>query len=118
MADPTPDHAPAVRMPPFADELVNRKTVLFCLGLVLLIGIFLRLPPALFNPGPAPLHSLAPLHPNPKWQELGMIGVDEKLYRVYVDQLSEKGLFRYPEIVREYNEKQASFPDPFLPPVR
>jgi hypothetical protein len=106
----------APMMPGF--ETVNRNAVLVCLTFVLLIGIFLRLPPALFSNDSAPLRSLAVLHPNPKWHDLHLVGVDEGLYRDYVEQLSDKGLGHYPDIIREYIEKQVRLPDAILPPVR
>ncbi len=99
-------------------ETVNRNAVLVCLTLVLLIGIFLRLPPALFSTDSAPLRSLAVLHPNPKWHDLHLVGVDEGLYRDYVEQLSDKGLGHYPDIIREYIEKQVRLPAAILPPMR
>src|SRR6266480_4688483 len=103
-------------MPGF--ESVNRKTVLVCLTLILLIGAFLRLPPALFADRSAPLHSLIALHPNHKWSDLRLVGVDEGLYRDYIDQLSEKGLGHYPDIVRAYIEKQLALPGAILSPLR
>ena len=49
---------------------------------------------------------------------MGLVGPDERLYRDYVEQLSEKGLGHYPDIIREYNEKQMKLPDAILPPSR
>jgi hypothetical protein len=97
---------------------VNGRAVFVCLALALLVGIFLRLPPALFSPNSAPLNSLAALHPNPKWYEMGLIGPDEGLYSDYVEQLSASGLARYPNVVRAYIEKQAVLPGAILPPLR
>jgi hypothetical protein len=99
-------------------ESVNRKTVLVCLTLILLIGIFLRLPPALFSAKSAPLQSLSIFHPNPKWHDLGLVGVDEGLYRDYVEQLSGAGITRYPDIVRAYIARQMELPGAILPPTR
>jgi hypothetical protein len=99
-------------------EPVNRNAVLIFLGLVLLVGIFLRLPPALFAGASAPLHSLAILHPNPKWSAMGLVGPDEGLYRDYLEQLIEKGVGRYSEIVRAYIDNQQNSPGAILPPIR
>ena len=99
-------------------ESPNRRLVLVSLALVLLIGTFLRLPPALFYDPPAPLRSLSALHPNPRWHHFQLIGVDEELYRNYVDELSSKGLSHYPDIVLGYIEKQVKLPGSILPPVR
>lgn len=101
-----------------APEPVNRNTVLVLLAVILLTGIFLRLPPALFAGTSAPLRSLAILHPNPKWSERGFVGPDEGLYSDYLDQLIEKGVGRYPEIVRAYIDNQQDLPSAILPPVR
>ena len=49
------------------------------LGLILAIGIFLRLPASLEGPGL--VHLLAALHPEPGFTG---IGFDENLYRNYV----------------------------------
>ena len=94
-----------------------RTVALVSLALVLLAGVFLRLPPALFSDSGA-LHSLAVLHPNPKWHNMQLIGVDENLYRGYVDELSTKGLTHYPDIVLGYIEKQVKLQGSVLPPVR
>src|ERR1041384_2481100 len=96
-------------------ESISRKTVLICLALVLFVGAFLRLPPALFSAPSAPLHSIAILHPNPKWQDLGLVGVDEGLYRDYVDQLGAAGITHYPNIIRAYIAKQTELPGAILP---
>ena len=100
-----------------AIEATNRRLILVSLAAVLLVGIFLRLPPSLFS-GDGPLHSLAVLHPNPKWHTMGMMGFDEELYREYVEELSSKGLLHYPDIVIGYIEKQLKLPGSILPPVR
>ena len=99
-------------------EPVNRNTVLVFLAVILLAGIFLRLPPALFAGASAPLRSVAILHPNPKWSEMGFVGPDEGLYRDYLEQLIEKGIGRYPDIVRGYIGNQQNLPGAVLPPVR
>lgn len=47
-----------------------------------------------------------------------LVGVDEELYRGYVEEVSQKGLTHYPEIVVGYIEKQLKLPGSILPPVR
>lgn len=64
------------------------------------------------------LHSLSALHPNPKWHQMQLVGVDEDLYRGYVEEVSSKGLTHYPDIVLGYIEKQVKLPGSILPPVR
>ena len=86
-------------------------------ALIFLAGTFLRLPPALFDDA-GPLHRLSALHPNPKWQQMQLVGVDEELYRGYVEEVSNKGLAHYPDIVVSYIEKQLKLPGSILPPVR
>jgi 4-amino-4-deoxy-L-arabinose transferase-like glycosyltransferase len=86
--------------------------------LMLAAGTFLRLPPSLFSSSAGPLESLAFLHPNPKWHEWQLVGVDENLYREYVNEVSEKGLAHYPNVVLHYIEKQVKLPASILPPVR
>ena len=54
------------------------------LATVLLIGIFLRLPPALFQKPGGPLRSPVAIHPEPGYDQLGF---DEGLYRDYTDDL-------------------------------
>jgi Dolichyl-phosphate-mannose-protein mannosyltransferase len=87
------------------------------LSVVLFVGIFLRLPPALFAPA-GRLHFAAVVHANPLWTRMEIVGVDENLYREYVNELSEKGLTQYPSIVLHYIEKQVKQPAMILPPVR
>jgi 4-amino-4-deoxy-L-arabinose transferase-like glycosyltransferase len=95
----------------------DRRLILVSLVLVLFAGIFLRLPPDLFS-RKGPLESLAALHPNPKWHNMGLVGVDEDLYRGYVNELGSRGLHHYPDIVLAYIEKQIKLPGSILPPVR
>ena len=78
------------------------------------LGIFLRITPHAFSPG-ASLHSLASLHPQPAWDQ---IGFDEGLYREYVNGLSKDGLGSYPDMVQAYIDAQAKMTNPMLPPVR
>lgn len=85
----------------------------FSLLAVLTIGIFLRLPPAVFEK-PA-LVALAPLHPQPKFTG---VGVDESFYSNYVDQLQHLGVASFPDIVDNYIKKQNGLPAAILPPVR
>jgi Dolichyl-phosphate-mannose-protein mannosyltransferase len=99
-------------------DFANRKALLAGLSLVLLIGSFFRLPPALFSNHSAALYSLAVLHPNPKWEEMRLVGPDEELYHGYVEQLSNIGLGHYPDIIRGYIERQTESPGSLLPPVR
>ena len=47
-----------------------------------------------------------------------LVGVDENLYREYVNEMSEKGLAQYPNIVLHYIETQVKLPASILPPVR
>jgi len=100
------------------DLKINERTVhLVSLALVLFAGIFLRLPPSLFSAKGA-FHSIAALHPNPKWHNMQLVGFDEDLYRGYVDELRSKGITHYPDIVVGYIEKQVKLPASILPPVR
>src|SRR5438477_2234799 len=85
------------------------------LALVLLAGIFLRLPPSLFQKPDGPLRSLVALHPQPASEQLGF---DEALYRDYADKLIRFGLISYPEIIERYREKQQTLTGSILPPVR
>lgn len=85
------------------------------LAIILLAGIFLRLPPALFQKPEGPLRSLVALHPEPGSDQLGF---DEALYRDYTDKLILVGLISYPEIVERYREKQQTLSGSILPPVR
>ena len=87
------------------------------MGLIFLAGTFLRLPPALFDESGS-LHALALLHPNSKWHQMRLVGVDEELYRGYVEEVSSKGLAHYPDVVVGYIEKQLKLPGSILPPVR
>jgi Dolichyl-phosphate-mannose-protein mannosyltransferase len=82
---------------------------------VLAIGIFLRLPPVLFQKPAGPLRGLVALHPQPASQQLGF---DEGLYRDYADKLTRVGLISYPEIIERYREKQLTLTGSILPPVR
>jgi hypothetical protein len=87
------------------------RAYLIALVLILAVGIFLRLPASLFTHG-------ASFHPEPKWTAMELVGVDENLYREYVNEVAEKGLGQYPNIVLHYIEKQVKLPASILPPVR
>lgn len=91
-----------------------RKIDIAILALILVAGIFLRIPAQTFAPGES-LHSITVLHPNPGFTQ---IGFDEGLYRSYVNALSQGGITSYPDIVESYLEIQKKLPGSILPPVR
>lgn len=91
-----------------------RKIDIVLLAIIFAVGIFLRVTPGAFSNG-APLHFLAPLHPQPAWTK---IGFDEGLYRQYVNALSRDGLTSYPDIVEGYIDVQKKLPGSILPPLR
>ena len=91
-----------------------RKIDIFALAAICAVGVFFRLPPQAFAPG-APLHPIAMLHPQPAFHQ---IGFDEKLYRQYVNRLSDTGIESYPDIVEGYVATQSTLPNAVLPPVR
>jgi 4-amino-4-deoxy-L-arabinose transferase-like glycosyltransferase len=91
-----------------------RKPDIVLLALIFAVGIFLRITPHAFSSG-ASLHSLAQIHPQPAWDQ---IGFDEGLYREYVDGLSKDGLSSYPDMVQAYIDAQSQMTKPILPPVR
>jgi len=93
----------------------HRPVFLLGLGLVLAIGIFLRLPASLFEGTGAPLHALAVLHPT---QGFTGVGFDENLYRTYVNGVIQEGLLNYPDIVDRYIEVQKPLTGSILPPMR
>jgi 4-amino-4-deoxy-L-arabinose transferase-like glycosyltransferase len=95
-------------------ERTNHRLFVAALCLVLAAGVFLRLPASLFQNGGA-LQSLALLHPNPGFTE---IGFDEGLYREYVNSLTHVGLTNYSDIVDHYIEVQKTLPGSILPPTR
>jgi len=92
-----------------------RPFFLVGLGLVLAIGIFLRLPASLFDGTGAPLHALARAHPTPGFTG---VGFDENLYRTYVNGVIKEGLWNYPDIVDRYIEVQKGLAGSILPPMR
>ena len=93
----------------------RRKIDISCLAfaLVLLIGIFLRLPHAAFSPGP--LGALEFVHPQVMMQG---VGFDEGLYSGYLKVLIERGLGSYPDMVEDYVRVQGDMDKAILPPVR
>jgi 4-amino-4-deoxy-L-arabinose transferase-like glycosyltransferase len=91
-----------------------RKIDILAFAVICAVGVFLRLPPQAFAPG-APLHSIAMLHPQPAFRQ---IGFDENLYRQYVDHLSKTGIGSYPDMVESYIATQSTLPNAVLPPVR
>jgi Dolichyl-phosphate-mannose-protein mannosyltransferase len=93
----------------------RRKIDIVLLAIIFAVGIFLRLPPSLFQKPDGPLRSLVALHPQPASQQ---VGFDEGLYRDYTDKLSRFGLISYPEIIERYREKQQTLTGSILPPVR
>jgi len=97
-------------------EETDRRRPLLCLCVVialLVVGIFLRLPPEPFEHGP--LRALRSVHLQ---SHLKGIGVDEKIYRDYVNELGQLGLASYPQIVHNYVERQKAAPAAILPPLR
>jgi len=107
----TSSRVPVDRMSVY--RLFNPRFI--ALAIILLIGIFLRLPPALFQKPDGPLRGLVTLHPQPASK---MVGFDEALYRDYADKLIRFGLIAYPEIIERYREKQQTLTGSILPPVR
>ncbi len=97
-----------------APELRRRKIDIILLALIFALGIFLRITPHAFSPG-ATLHFLAPIHPQPAFNQ---IGFDEELYRKYANAISEEGLGAYPGVVQAYIEAQIERKGSILPPVR
>lgn len=97
----------------FAHRLFTPR--LIGLALVLAIGLFLRLPPEVFQANTGSLHALEALHPKPDDQKGGY---DERLYEAYAKAISTTGLTYYPDIVRAYIEKQKTLPGSILPPLR
>ncbi len=90
------------------------KIKIVLLAVILVLGIFLRIPPHTFSPG-EPLHALAGLHPQPAFTQ---VGFDEDLYRQYVNALIKDGITSYPDMVEGYIEVQNRTPNAILPPLR
>lgn len=97
------------------DGTPGQRAYVIALCLVLVTGIFLRLPVSLFDGPGAPLGFLNPLHPNPAFKG---VGFDEKLYVGYVNSVIEVGLSNYPSIVDRYIEVQKTLTGSILPPMR
>ena len=95
-------------------NLLRRKIDIILLAIILTSGIFLRLPWQAFSAG-APLHALAWLHPSPAYDAMGM---DEGLYRDYLNAVNDDGLGSYPELVQAYIIAQKERAGSILPPVR
>jgi 4-amino-4-deoxy-L-arabinose transferase-like glycosyltransferase len=93
----------------------GRRIEIVCLALVLVVGVFLRLPPSVFSGANNPAHSIEFLHPKSKIETLGF---DEGMYRGYLITLIDGGITSYPTIVEHYIELQARLPRSILPPVR
>jgi 4-amino-4-deoxy-L-arabinose transferase-like glycosyltransferase len=92
----------------------SHKADVVILAIVLASGFFLRIPPHVFSQG-APLHSIAALHPQPGFTQ---VGFDEGLYGQYVNALIKNGITSYPDMVEEYIALQSKLPNAILPPVR
>lgn len=97
-----------------AQESIRRRIHVVLLALIFAIGIFLRMPPDTFSLG-APLHGIAPLHPQAAFQQ---VGFDEGLYREYVNALIRDGIESCPDIVQGYIDVQRKLPGSILPPLR
>jgi len=97
-----------------ASELLRHKIDIVALAMIFAVAIFLRLPWQAFSNG-APLHSLAALHPAPAYNGLGM---DEGLYREYVNAVIRDGIGSYPELIQGYAEAQKEKEGSILPPTR
>jgi 4-amino-4-deoxy-L-arabinose transferase-like glycosyltransferase len=99
-------------------ESRSQKLITAALCLVVAIGAFLRLPPVAFLGPNAPLRSLAWLHPTSQWAAANRMGMDEGLYRDYLNQVIGAGLTSYPEIIQYYMEVQRPLTGSILPPMR
>ncbi len=95
-------------------EIPNRWFSLSALCLVLLLGIFLRLPTSVFEKN-GTLSKISALHPRAGFQS---IGFDEALYREYVNDLIRSGVSSYPDLAEHYVEIQNRLPTAVLPPTR
>lgn len=98
-----------------SQESRRRTRYLIALGLVLAVGMYLRLPVSLFDGPDVPLGLLGQLHPNPGSTSAGF---DESLYRGYVNSVIRGGLRNYPAIVGHYVELQKTLVGSILPPMR
>jgi hypothetical protein len=84
----------------------------YVMAALILAGIFVRLPPFLFeNSGGI----AAALHPQPGYSTMGF---DEGLYWTYVKNLKVTGLGAYPDLAEQYVVEQTRLPDAILPPTR
>lgn len=98
-----------------ADETRNRTAYVGVLGIIIWIGLFLRLPASLFIGDDAALSFATAVHPIPGFAG---VGFDENLYRGYVDNLIKYGVTAYPDFAQHYVELQTSLPSAILPPTR
>jgi len=96
-------------------EFLRPKIYPAVLAITLAIGIFLRLPPGLFDANEAPLRVFAAFHPKPL-DKAG--GTDERIYESYVNIISNRGITAYPDLVDGYIEKQKTMSGSILPPLR
>ncbi|MFN2476445.1 MAG: ArnT family glycosyltransferase [Chthoniobacterales bacterium] len=86
------------------------------LCLVLVLGVFLRLPSTLFSIDEGgSFRALSAFHPAPGFTK---IGFDEGLYRGYVNDLIRYGVTAYPDFAEHYVEVQTTLPSAILPPTR
>jgi hypothetical protein len=88
---------------------------LYLIILLVLTGLFLRLPPFLFNKDSGALRSISAIHLEPGFQN---IGFDEGLYRGYITSLDAVGLSSYPDLAERYVAAQTRLPAAILPPTR
>lgn len=92
-----------------------RRGAILALVLVLALGMFLRLPPALFRTDHGLFRTLEGLHPQPADAQGGF---DQRLYEGYINALVAIGLTSYPDIVENYIEEQKAHNSALLPPLR
>lgn len=92
----------------------GRRIEIVALLIILVFGIFLRLPAHVFESGSA-LSSIAVLHPQAAFKEKGF---DEGLYVEYTKKLDQFGLSAYPLIVKDYVERQERLGRSILSPLR
>ncbi len=95
-------------------EFRDRRFYLLALCLILLAGIFLRLPASIFEKDGA-FSNIGRLHPQPGFR---IVGYDERLYQKYVDDLTRYGISSYPDLAEHYVEVQRRLPAAILPPTR
>ncbi len=109
------DHAPAAE--PVCAPLIffsDRRIHILVLSLILLVGIFLRLPSSIFEKDGA-FSGIGRLHPQPGFR---ITGYDERLYQKYVEEMIRGGISSYPDLAEGYVELQRRLPAAILPPTR